>query len=332
VNTPLIAMTTGDPAGIGPEIIAKTAACAEFSRDRRAFAIGDPDWISKVIAANRLALQVQRLARPEDFVAQEGVLAVYAVGQVPVDLQMGRVDARAGAAAYSYVRSAIELANAGRVDAICTAPINKESLAAAGVQQPGHTEILAELTRSGEVGMMLVTSDLRTILVTIHCSLREAIARLTLEAELRAIRLADQTLRRIGITRPRIAVAGLNPHAGEGGLFGHEDRDIIAPAVRLARGEGIEVSGPLAGDTVFMQARRGAYDIVVAQYHDQGLIPIKLMGIEQGVNLTVGLPFVRTSPDHGTAFDIAGRGIADPSSMRAALSLAHDLSAQHTGR
>jgi 4-hydroxythreonine-4-phosphate dehydrogenase len=326
MTLPLVAITMGDPAGIGPEVLVKVAALAEFSTLHKAFAIGDPDRLRREAGVHSRTLRIEPLAAPEEFIPAAGTLHVLAGPRVAVDLPYGKVNASAGIAAFEYVRQAIEFANSGRIQAICTAPINKEALAAAGVKYPGHTEMLGELSGVSEVAMMLVSTELRVILVTIHCSLREAIDKLSIDAELRAIRMAHTALRRIGIERPRIAVAGLNPHAGEGGLFGREDLDIIAPAVRSAREQGIDANGPYAGDTVFMQARRGTYDIVVAQYHDQGLIPIKLMGVESGVNVTVGLPYTRTSPDHGTAFDIAGRGIADESSLRVALEMARDLS------
>jgi 4-hydroxythreonine-4-phosphate dehydrogenase len=208
---------------------------------------------------------------------------------------------------------------------ICTAPIHKGALAAAEVRYPGHTEMFAELSGTHDYAMMLINGTLRTILVTTHCSMLDAIAKLSIEGELRIIRLAQRALRTLGIARPRIAVAGLNPHAGEGGLFGCEERDIIEPAISAARAEGIDATGPWPGDTVFMSARGGLFDIVVSQYHDQGLIPLKLGGLEDGVNITIGLPFVRTSPDHGTAFNIAGQGVADPRSLKAALETAHRL-------
>lgn len=233
--------------------------------------------------------------------------------------------AAAGRAAFEAIRHAIDWANQGRIAAICTAPIHKEALAAAGVPYPGHTEMLADLSGTADCAMMLANPQLRTLLVTVHCSIVEAVRKLSVPLELRIIRLAHRSLQGMGMAQPRIAVAGLNPHAGEGGLFGSEDRDIIAPAVEQARAEGIDAVGPLPGDTVFMHARKGRHDIVVAQYHDQGLIPVKLLGVEDGVNVTVGLPFVRTSPDHGTAFDIAGRGVADPASLKTALATAHQL-------
>ena len=192
----------------------------------------------------------------------------------------------------------------------------------AGIDYPGHTEILAERSATQDFAMMLANDELRVLLVTIHVALADVIARITPEAELTAMQLADRACRQMGIEKPRVAVAGLNPHAGEGGKFGREDIDIIEPAIARAREEGIDASGPWPGDTIFMRARRGEFDIVVAQYHDQGLIPVKYLGLDHGVNVTVGLPFVRTSVDHGTAFDIAGRGVADQASLVAAFDLA----------
>jgi 4-hydroxythreonine-4-phosphate dehydrogenase len=220
------------------------------------------------------------------------------------------------------VQRATELASAGRVGAIATAPLNKEAMHLAGHKYPGHTEILAELTGTEDYAMMLVTDELKVIHVSTHVSLREAIERVKPERELAVIRLAHDSLRRLGVENPKVAVAGLNPHAGENGLFGTEDLERIAPAVEEAKAKGIEASGPWPPDTVLMRARRGEFDVVVVQYHDQGHIPVKLMGFDTGVNVTVGLPFFRTSVDHGTAFDIAGTGEADHASMRAAIDLA----------
>ena len=249
-------------------------------------------------------------------------LALWPCSQLPADLPRGIVDARAGAASYAAVCTGIDLAKRGLLQGLCTAPIHKEAWSLAGVRQPGHTEVLAERCGVHDFGMLLVAGALRVLLVSIHLSLSQAIEQVSVERELEVIRLGHRSLQQWGFASPRIAVAGLNPHAGEGGLFGHEDREFIAPAVAFARAEGIDVQGPLSGDTVFMRAKRGEFDLVVAQYHDQGLIPIKLGGLSEGVNVTVGLPFIRTSPDHGTAFDLAGRGLADPSSFTEAALLA----------
>jgi len=238
---------------------------------------------------------------------------------LPPELTFGRVDARAGAASFAYIARGIDLALVGEVSGLVTAPINKEALRAAGMAQPGHTEILAERTSARDVAMMLTNGELRVLMVSIHVPLLKAIQAVTLDNELRAIRLAHEACRDFGVARPRVAVAGLNPHAGENGLFGREDLDVIAPAVHMARAWGIDASGPWPPDTVFMRARRGEFDVVVAQYHDQGLIPVKYLGIDHGVNITVGLPFVRTSVDHGTAYDIAGTGQANHASLACAL-------------
>lgn len=323
-NTCPLAITMGDPAGIGPEIIAKWAmgAMGATSRGRHLHpfvVLGDMGTLQRAVAMVGVPLQLRAVGDDLDGLheaLQQGALPVLqACAPLPADLPMGRVDARAGAAAHACVQRAIDLALAGRVAGIVTAPLHKEALRAAGVRHPGHTEILAERAGTTDFAMMLANSELRVLLVSIHLSLRDAIAAVTPESELRAIRLAHRACRAVGIARPRVAVAGLNPHAGEGGLFGREDSDVIAPAIAAARAEGMDATGPWPGDTVFMRARQGAFDIVVAQYHDQGLIPVKYLGVDQGVNITVGLPFVRTSVDHGTAFDIAGTGRADASSL-----------------
>jgi 4-hydroxythreonine-4-phosphate dehydrogenase len=239
---------------------------------------------------------------------------------------LGLVRAEAGAAAAAAITRATQDALAGRVGALVTAPIHKEALAAAGVPYPGHTEMLAALAGVAEVRMMLVNDELRTVLVTVHLALRDAILAITTDRVLRTIQMTHGALQRAGLAAPRIAVAGLNPHAGEGGLFGREEIDQIEPAIRQARSLGLDASGPWAPDTVFMRARGfREFDVVVAMTHDHGLIPVKYLGLDAGVNATIGLPFVRTSPDHGTAFDIAGQGRADIRSFAAAVALAQSL-------
>ncbi len=314
-----IAITMGDACGIGPEIVLK--ACADRSLQVPLRVIGDARW---------LAREASRLSLP-------GPADVDDVVTLPDDLAVGRIDARAGDAAYRCIVRAAELALRGEARAIVTAPIAKEAMHAAGHRFPGHTELLAELAGGVEVRMMLANPELRVVLVSIHVALREAVERLDADGILRTIRIADTAMRRAGIARPRIAVAGLNPHAGEGGLFGREEIEIIGPAVARAQAENIEVSGPFAPDTVFMRARgMREFDLVVAMYHDQGLIPVKYLGIDDGVNVTLGLPFIRTSPDHGTAFDKAGqagadgRGLADPGSLLAAIRQAAALSGAST--
>lgn len=278
--------------------------------------IGDAGVLGRAAAALGSPLTIRQITSPSEARAEAGALDVLALTELSADLPFGTVDARAGRAAYDYVVKAIDLAQAGEIAAIVTAPLAKEAMKAAGIMYPGHTEILAARTGTRDVAMMLASDDIRTILVSIHVSLGEAIAHVTRARVLETIRLAHRACRAYGVARPRVAVAGLNPHAGEGGMFGHEEIEQIAPAIADAHAEGIEASGPWPGDTVFMRARRGEFDIVVAQYHDQGLIPVKYLGIERGVNVTVGLPFIRTSVDHGTAFDIAGTGRADASSLR----------------
>jgi 4-hydroxythreonine-4-phosphate dehydrogenase len=306
----------GDPAGIGPEIIAKLFAEGPPSP---CVVVGDEASMRRGVASAGLSLTVRGIRSTSCARCVPGTMEVLQAGAPPGRLPYGAVDARAGAAAYAAIQLAVDGALDGSLRAIVTAPIHKEALRAAGIAHSGHTELLAERANTSDFAMMLANDELRVLLVTIHVALSEAILGITPEAELLAIRLADKAMRQFGIARPRVAVAGLNPHAGEGGLFGREDMDVIAPADARARAEGINASGPWPCDTVFMRARRGEFDVVVAQYHDQGLIPVKYLGVDHGVNITVGLPFVRTSVDHGTAFDIAGTGKADQSSLRYAL-------------
>ena len=318
----VVAVTMGDPAGVGPEIVAKVLAEAP---SERAVVVGDAAIMRRAVELLSLPLEVNVIGSPGDARFDREAIDLIAASELPDDLPFGAVDERAGDAAYRYVRRAVELALADEVHAIATAPLNKEAMHRAGHEYPGHTELLAELCDVSDYAMMLVGEGLRVVHVSTHVSLEDAIRRVTPEREITVIRLADGALRELGVERPRVAVAGLNPHAGENGLFGNEDAERIAPAVRAAQEEGIDASGPWPADTVFMQARRGRFDVVVVQYHDQGHIPIKLLGFDTGVNVTVGLPFFRTSVDHGTAFDIAGTGEADPASMKAALELAAEL-------
>ena len=331
-----VAITMGDACGIGPEIVLK--ACAERLGTAGAqplLVYGDAGVLAREARALGLALDVVTVDSPEAAaaiaIAPSGAggrlrVPVIACSELPVDLPTGRVDARAGAAAHAAIVRASHDAIAQRVCAVVTAPIHKEAIAAAGVRHPGHTELLAELAGVTDVRMMLANDELRTILVTIHVPLRAAIDAITREAVRDTITIADAGLKRLGIARPRIAVAGLNPHAGEGGLMGREEIESITPAIADARAAGIDASGPWPGDTVFMRARHFRdFDVVVAMYHDQGLIPVKYLGVDTGVNVTVGLPFVRTSVDHGTAFDIAGHGVADHHSLLAAIDLALKL-------
>jgi len=323
---PLV-ISMGDACGIGPEIIASLWR-REAPRD--AVVVGDVAVLRRAAAATGGGLAVAHLQSVDELDrVPPRCLPVWQPEGLPADLvsaPLGRVDARAGAAAALCIEAGVALIRRGEARALVTAPIHKEALHAAGSPYPGHTEMLQALAGGPPVRMMLANEELRTVLVTIHCSLRDAIARVTRANVLETLRITGVALRLMGIAAPRIAVAGLNPHAGEGGLFGDEEIAHIAPAIADARAEGWNASGPYAPDTVFMRARRGEFDVVVAMTHDHGLIPVKYLGVEQGVNVTLGLPFVRTSPDHGTAFDIAGRGIADPASLQAALAMARRLS------
>lgn len=321
-----LGLTMGDAAGIGPELVVKL-----FHQGLTAPTVvyGDVPALSRAVSQLGLTLPVtsyvsvqQWQARYHDTEFATEIPVIVSADPLPLDLPLGQVNAQAGLASYRFLLKAITDAMAGHIRAIVTAPLNKLSLKAGGVDFPGHTEILAHEAGVPRVAMMLLNDQLRVILVTIHVALRDVPTLITFENQLETIRLAHRACCMLGLASPRIAVAGLNPHAGEGGRFGHEDETIILPAIKAAQAEGLDVTGPYPGDTVFMRARRGDFDIVVAQYHDQGLIPVKYLGVDNGVNVTVGLPFIRTSVDHGTAYDIAGKGIADPSSLRVACELA----------
>lgn len=323
---PLIAVTMGDPAGIGPEIICRAFEAPELAGRCRLLAVGDAGRLQQAGAVCGWSGRVRPVEGPAEARFEPGTLDCVQVVGIPADLPWGRLDARAGEAAYRAVAAAAALALRGAVDALCTAPLNKEALHLAGHRYPGHTELLAALTGAEHQAMLLTCPGLRVIHVTTHIGLVDAVARITPERIWEVLQLGEAALRRAGIARPRIALCGLNPHAGENGLFGHgEERERIEPAVRRAREAGMAVEGPLPADTLFVRAVRGQFDLVVAMYHDQGHIPVKVLGLDAGVNVTLGLPVVRTSVDHGTAFDIAGRGIADHHSMVAALLAAIEL-------
>jgi 4-hydroxythreonine-4-phosphate dehydrogenase len=339
-SRPLL-VTMGDPAGIGPEIIALAL------RER-------PEWLSRVVVAGDvptihralrlvMACQPSPLPMPLTELAAltdwpqvpPGSLAVIQACEMGQPVAWGQVRSEAGRAAAACIRFGAEAALRREVRALVTAPVHKEALAAAGVGFPGHTEMLQSLAATHQgvaladlpVRMMLSCPGLRTVLVSIHVSLRQALEGVNPDQLSQTIQLTHAHFRMAGWESPRIAVAGLNPHAGEGGLFGREEIEIIGPVVRWAQGQGMQVSGPHAPDTVFMRARQGEFDVVIAMYHDQGLIPVKLMGLDHGVNTTIGLPFVRTSPDHGTAMDLAGTAKASPSSLIAAIDAAFVSSA-----
>ena len=317
---PLIAVTMGDPAGVGPEITAKALVNPKIRAVCRAVVVGDLGTMEQAAGAVGVgvaAVDVDALDRGVD------EIQVYDPwGRDLNDVPVGTVGARAGAAAAEAVIAATKLALNGRVAAIVTAPINKAAINAAGYHYAGHTELLADLTDSPGARMLLVAPGLRVIHNSTHVSLREAIDRVTRENVRHVIGLLDATLRMMAIPKPRIAVCGLNPHAGEGGLFGHEDDAFIRPAIEDARRDGIDTYGPEPGDTVFNRARNGTFDGVVAMYHDQGHVAVKVAGFFDGINVSVGLPIIRTSVDHGTAFDIAGQGVARADSMEMAIEIA----------
>jgi 4-hydroxythreonine-4-phosphate dehydrogenase len=324
---PLLGITMGDPAGIGPEVIAKAVMMPAVRRCCRPLVIGSLPVMERTVRSLRLPLRVTRVSGHGDAVNGRGVLPVLDALERPLGkFRMGAVNRQTGAASAAFIIKAVRLAQLGCLDAIVTAPINKEAINLAGYDFPGHTEMLADLTKSRESGMMILGGPLKIMFVTTHVALKRLPASLTAQRIGKAIRLAQKALREyFGIRKPRIGVAAFNPHAGEHGLFGDEERRIILPACRLARARGINASDPLPADTLFGKAARGVYDGVVAMYHDQGLIPLKLLAFGRCVNLTVGLPIIRTSVDHGTAYDIAGRGVADPGSMVEAITLAAKL-------
>jgi 4-hydroxythreonine-4-phosphate dehydrogenase len=324
---PIIGITMGDAAGVGPEIIMKALAVPEVYEISRPLVIGDARRLRKASQIVGSKLSVRPIQKPEEAVFRLGEAEVVDLPVIPEDLPFGKLSAVAGDAAFKFIQRAVELAIAGRIDGICTAPLNKEALHAGGHKYPGHTELLAKLSGTEEVSMMLATPKMRVIHVTTHIGLLDAIEKIEPALVERTIRRGHDALVRSGMARPRIAVCAINPHAGEGGLFGRgEEETKIIPGIKAARARGIEVEGPLPADTLFFRAGRGDFDLVVAMYHDQGHGPVKVLGLEAGVNITVGLPFVRTSVDHGTAFDIAGTGKADERSlvqaMRDAVALA----------
>lgn len=317
-----IGITMGDPSGIGPEIILKSFKDPGI-RKNQLVVIGDYNIMFSVYKLLKItSFQLNRVFAVSECVFKPDLLNILDLNLVNMDeFQPGKVLATSGNAAFGYIKKAVELAGKLEIDAIVTAPLNKEAIFLAGHKYPGHTEILASLTGTKDYAMLLFDNKLSVIHVSTHISLLESINTLNQERIEKVIALADEAMQRLGRSKPRIAVAGINPHAGENGLFGKEEIEVIGPAIRNMIEKGINVSGPFPPDTVFLQAVNGDYDIVVAMYHDQGHIPLKLLGFKSGVNVTVGLPFIRTSVDHGTAFEIAWQGKAFVDSMVAAIKL-----------
>jgi 4-hydroxythreonine-4-phosphate dehydrogenase len=336
-NRPLIGISVGDPAGIGPEITAKTLALAEIYEICRPLAVAERGIMQEAVRFCGLDLQVRAVSTPEEGRYTLGGIDVLDLKNIEAaKLVHKAVSPECGRASFEYVQKVIELALAGRIDATVTGPINKESINKAGFRYAGHTEIYADLTKTRNYAMMLAHEAFRVIHVSTHVSLREACDRVKKERVYEVIKLGHDTVRRLGVEQPRIAVAGLNPHSSESGLFGREELEEIEPAVRRAAGEGLQVEGPIPPDTVFSKMRGGLYDLVVVMYHDQGHIPVKLIGFQyddrtkswdavSGVNITCGLPIVRVSVDHGVAFGKAGEGRANPESMIEAVRIAAKL-------
>ena len=333
-HAPRIGITMGDPAGVGPEITVKALAVPEVAASCRAVVVGSGDALAAAIDLLRAPVTLRRVKAVEDCRYASGTVECLDLANVDMaSLPRGAVSPEAGRAAYAYIETAVGLCQRGAIDGIVTAPINKEALAAAGHQHTGHTEILAKLSGTKDFAMLLMGKELRVIHVTTHVALRRVPELCTRERVGRVIALAQETMNFLGVARPRIAVCGLNPHAGEEGLFGDEEQREIGPAIESARRAGLDVHGPLPADTLFSRARGGEFDIVVAMYHDQGHVPVKTLGFTfdqrtgvwtglSGVNVTVGLPFLRVSVDHGTAFDRAWKGIANPESMLEAIDVA----------
>ena len=328
---PILAITMGDPAGIGPEIIVKALQVPKVRRVCRPLIIGNRPILERTLRSLKIPSVITSLDGHEESTAKQ----VFRRDRLPLfdpfsqsvrSIKMGRVSAKAGDMAVTCIQSAVQLAQAGCVGGIVTAPINKEAMHLAGHLYPGHTEMLAELTKAKESGMMIMGGPLKIVFTTTHLALRDVANALTVQKIVKGIRLAHFGLKQLfGVRKPRIAVAGFNPHAGENGLFGDEEQRLILPAIKRAKTQGISCSGPHPADTMFAKALTGAFDGLVALYHDQGLIPLKTVAFGHCVNITVGLPILRTSVDHGTAFDIAGKGKADPTSLVDAIVMAAQL-------
>ncbi len=326
---PRIGITMGDPAGIGPEVVLKAVAEGEVRRVCVPIIIGDAQLLAHTARTLDLQSGYDIIRRGERLPDEISEPLIFHLDNISGSIEPGMESGAAGKAAAGYIEAAVELCAAGSIDAIATAPINKRALFLGGYSFPGHTEFLAHLTGAEEYAMAFVAANLRIVLLSTHVSLSEAISMVERDRIVKTIHLTDRELRRWGIEGPRLAVAALNPHGGEGGLFGVEEASEIVPAIEACHGlEDINVQGPFSADTVFLRASRGEFDAVIACYHDQAMIPVKCLSFGEAVNVTLGLPFIRTSVDHGTAFDIAGKGLAEHSSMVAAIKLAAELSTQ----
>jgi 4-phospho-D-threonate 3-dehydrogenase / 4-phospho-D-erythronate 3-dehydrogenase len=340
MERPLIGISVGDPAGVGPEITAKTLSLPEIYRVCRPLAVAEAEMMRDAARFSHLNLKVHGVSAPEEGIYEVGTLDVLDLKNIDVTtIKHKKVSAECGRASFEYVRKVIDLALAREIDATVTGPINKEAINQAGFHYSGHTEIFADFTHTRDYAMMLVHEQFRVIHVSTHVSLREACDRVKKNRVYRVIRLGYDTVTKLGVKDPKIAVAGLNPHAGESGLFGCEEKEEIEPAIQQVKKEGLRVEGPIPPDTVFSKMQGGQYDLVVVMYHDQGHIPTKLMGFQydektktwgaiSGVNITCGLPIIRVSVDHGTAFGKAGEGRANPESMIQAIRIASQLASK----
>jgi 4-hydroxythreonine-4-phosphate dehydrogenase len=331
---PLIGITMGDPAGIGPEIVLKALVDPRVYAFCRPVVLGDRETLISAVTEETVGARLETIGSPAEALGHCGVIDLMAVSNLEKGTVLhGKPVLQGGKAMVDYILEAVDLARRGEIDAMVTCPISKTLMHQAGYAYEGHTRLIAERTGSENYVMMLAGSRLRVTLATIHCGLKEVAPLLDAGKVYRTIHVTAMALRQdLGIVSPRLAVAALNPHAGEGGLFGSEEEEMILPAVSRARDEGMDVRGPLPGDTVFWKAANGQFDAVVAMYHDQGLIPLKLLHFSDAVNITLGLPIVRTSVDHGTAYDIAGTGKADPSSLKAAIRMAARIAANRRRR
>jgi len=330
-NLPLVAITMGDAAGTGPEIITKSLALPELRAVCRPVVVGDAATMTRALTFTGVNLVIRPIRNIAEAADDPGRIDVLDLANIDLaKLQLGRVDPMAGKAAYEYIKRATELALAGEVGAIVTSAINKEALNQAGYRFDGHTGLLAYLCNAPGATMMLAAENLRVSHVSTHVPLRVAIERVKPERIIKVLQLTHDAVRQLGIEQPRLAVAGLNPHAGEHGLFGDEEEKFITPAIVEAKRLGMTVTGPHPGDTVFFRALQGEFDAVVAMFHDQGHVAVKMLGIWRGVNITLGLPIVRTSVEHGTNFDMAGTGKSDPRSLNEAIKLAATMAARRS--
>lgn len=331
---PILALTMGDPVGVGPEIMVKALADAAVYQVCRPLVLGDLAALTRARNALAPVMSINPVAAPEEGAYRPGLLDLLALSDLKeADLVYGSPTAAGGAAMVSYILSAIDLAMSRKVGGMVTGPISKTALKMAGYAYPGHTELLKDRTGAAEVAMMLAGDRFRVVLATIHVALKEVPRRLSQEGLVRLFELTCRALQAdFGIPKPRLGVAALNPHASEGGLFGSEEMEVIIPAVLQAHGQGLPVTGPFPADTLFWRHSQGEFDAICAMYHDQGLIPLKLLHFMDAVNVTLGLPIIRTSVDHGTAYDLAGAGQADPGSLKAAIRMAAAMAARRSSR